>query len=365
MRYSRGAEKLTQAGTSGVGRTDDRNEVHLLSVNDTTRLSCSCHLACTKACLQEFQQTQSSSNIAARINRSVLGASHAVHLPSILENMANKDHWSAEKYKAAATYVPQLATRVTQYLDPQPGDHILDIGCGDGQLTSIIAQRVGSTGQILGLDASPSFIESAQSDNTFPHCSYAVQDCTALASKATASSASWDKAFSNAAMHWILKNEATRSSFFADVFALLKPGGKFVFEMGGKGNVAELHAAFIAALTTHGELSLAAARSVSPWFFPSTEWMARALVAAGFEVEHCETEYRPTKVTDEKVDGSGGREGWVRLMGASFLEAVDGNEKREQVVKAVCEWVEHVVLREEDGARWLGYVRLRAVGRKA
>jgi trans-aconitate methyltransferase len=281
-----------------------------------------------------------------------------------LEDMANKDHWSAEKYKAAADYVPQLATKVTQYLDPQPGDNILDIGCGDGQLTSMIAQSVGPTGRVLGLDASPSFIKSAQSDNTVSHCSYALQDCTALASNATAASTLWDKAFSNAALHWILNNEATRSSFFADVFALLKPGGTFVFEMGGKGNVAELHAAFIAALTTHGELSLAAARAASPWFFPSTEWMAQVLRAAGFKVEVCESEYRPTKVTEEKVDGSGGIEGWVKLMGARFLEAVDGDEKREKVVKAVCQWVEDIVLREEDGTRWIGYVRLRAVGRK-
>jgi trans-aconitate methyltransferase len=238
---------------------------------------------------------------------------------SELEDMANKDHWSAKKYKAAAEYVPQLATKVIQYLGPQPGDHILDIGCGDGQLTSTIAQSVGPTGRVLGLDASPSFIETAQSDNTVSHCSYALQDCTALATNATATSTTWDKAFSNAALHWILNNEATRSSLYADVFALLKPGGKFVLEMGGKGDVAELHAAFIAALTTHGELSLATARAASPWFFPSTDWMTQALIAAGFEVEVCESEYRPTNVTDEKIDGNGGIEGWVRLMGARFL----------------------------------------------
>jgi ubiquinone/menaquinone biosynthesis C-methylase UbiE len=201
--------------------------------------------------------------------RSIVHGSSTIRL----RGMANKDHWSAEKYKAAADYIPQLATKVTRYLNPQSGDHILDIGCGDGQLTSRIAQSVGPTGQVLGLDASPSFIESAQSDNTLSHCSYALQDCTALASNATAISVQWDETFSNAAMHWILKNEATRRSFFAEVFALLKPGGTVVFEMGGKGNVAGLHAAFIAALTTHGEISLAAARAASPWFFPSTKWM--------------------------------------------------------------------------------------------
>lgn len=274
-----------------------------------------------------------------------------------------KDHWSAEKYNNAANFVPQLATKVLQYLSPSPGEHIVDIGCGDGQLTSKLAQHVTPTGRILGLDASASFIATAQASNTHQHCSYALQDCTAL-SPDSLSAGSWDKAFSNAAMHWILRAPETRQEFFTAVHDLLKPGGTFVFEMGGKGNVAELHAAFTAALTTHGGLSLAQARAANPWFFPSTDWMAQTLGKAGFDVEVCESEYRPTRLTEDRGDGSGGVEGWVRLMGAKFLEAVEGEEKREKVVKAVCEWVEDVIVREEDGSRWIGYVRLRAVGRR-
>ena len=87
--------------------------------------------------------------------------------------------------------------------------------------------------------------------------------------------------------------------------------------------------------------------------------MRGVLEEAGFEVEVCESEYRPTKVTDD-----GGLEAWVRLMGAAFLDAVTGEETKENVVRAVCEWVEGSVFREEDGSRWMGYVRLRAVGRK-
>lgn len=275
-----------------------------------------------------------------------------------------KDHWSAEKYSAAANFVPQLTTKVLQHLSPQPGESILDIGCGDGQLTTKLASSVGPTGRVLGLDASASFIASARAANTHPHCAYELQDCTALAANASAASAQWDKAFSNAAMHWILREPATRAGFFAAVHGLLKPGGKFVFEMGGKGNVAEFHAAFVGALTTHGGLGIARARAASPWFFPSTDWMAMALGEAGFDVEVCESEYRPTKLTEEKEDGSGGVEGWVRLMGAKFLEAVEGEERREKVVRAVCDWVEDAVQREEDGSKWIGYVRCRAVATK-
>ena len=272
-----------------------------------------------------------------------------------------KDHWSTEKYKNAAGFVPQLTKKVVDYLSPQPDDNILDIGCGDGQLTAIIAKSLSSDGHILGLDASQSFISSARQDNAAHNCSYELQDCTHLGQNATANSC-WDKVFSNAAMHWILRNPDTRLSFFKDVNKALKPSGRFVFEMGGKGNVAEIHAAFTAALVTRG-VPLQQAREASPWFFPSTDWMRQALEGAGFEVEVCESEYRPTKLTADNADGSGGIEGWVRLMGAQFLEVVKEGE-RDAVVRDVCDWIETVIQREEDGSRRIGYVRCRAVARK-
>ena len=275
------------------------------------------------------------------------------------------DHWSATKYAAAANFVPLLTTKVLQYLDPQPSDKILDIGCGDGQLTQTIASKISSPdgGHILGLDASASFIQTARAQNTYPNtCSYELQDCTDLSSASSLNekNESFDKIFSNAALHWILRAPSTRKPLFRQFHSLLKQDGSLVFEMGGAGNVAEFHTAFTAALTTHGGLNLEAARAASPWFFPSGVWMRGVLEEAGFEVPVCEMEYRPTRVTDD-----GGLEAWVRLMGAAFLDAVEGEERKENVVRAVCEWVEGSVYREEgDGSRWIGYVRLRAVGRK-
>jgi trans-aconitate methyltransferase len=279
------------------------------------------------------------------------------------------DHWSATKYAAAANFVPLLTTKVVQYLDPQPGDRILDIGCGDGQLTQTIASKIASSGgHVLGLDASPSFIQTARAQNAHSNtCAYELQDCTDLSKAPSLNTEEeekkFDKIFSNAALHWILRSPPTRKSLFHSLHSLLKQDGTLVFEMGGAGNVAEFHTAFTAALSTHGGLSLADARAASPWFFPSVDWMRGALEEAGFKVEVCESEYRPTRVTDD-----GGLEAWVRLMGAAFLDAVTGDgaeEKKEKVVRAVCEWVEGSVFREErDGSRWIGYVRLRAMGRK-
>ena len=274
----------------------------------------------------------------------------------------NQDHWSSEKYQSAASFVPKLTTTVLSYLDVQPTDRILDIGCGDGQLTSQVAQ-MATQGQVLGLDASSSFISTANQSHSSPNCSYRLQDCTDLsASPDTVKEGSWDKVFSNAALHWILRPPATRQNVFRDIHRALKPGGSFVFEMGGKGNVAEIHSAFTAALV-HAGISIEEAREACPWFFPSVEWMRQMLGEVGFEVVKCESEYRPTRLNPETEDGSGGIEGWLRLMGARFLEAVDEG-KREGVLKEVGDVLESVITREEDGSRWIGYVRLRAVARK-
>lgn len=85
--------------------------------------------------------------------------------------------------------------------------------------------------------------------------------------------------------------------------------------------------------------------------------MRNALQKTGFKVEKLEVEYRPTKLT---TDASGGLAGWVRLMGAQFLELLDPVQ-REDSVREICEVLRSVVTREEDGSQWLGYVRLRGI----
>lgn len=173
----------------------------------------------------------------------------------------------------------------------------------------------------------------------------------------------YDKIFSNAAMHWILRDSSTRLLFFSDVLRLLKPGGKFVFEMGGAGNVAEVHAALYSVLHHAYMIPMQQIRQVDPWFFPSEGWTRTTLEQAGFNPDLVEIQYRPTTLTPMAADGSGGLEGWLKLMGASFLECLDAKDRGDAVSK-VCEVLNNSVMREADGERYLGYVRLRAVAHK-
>ena len=267
---------------------------------------------------------------------------------------------TGKNYASSANFVynPKVTQKVLQYLDPQPTDHILDVGCGDAKFTANYLEQVA---EVYGVDASPSFIKSANDDYAQEgKARFKLVDCRYLECDAEAVSGKWDKVVSNAALHWILRDESTRINTLKACHDALKPGGRFVFEMGGAGNVSEVHTALLSALMHQG-MSAEKARKADTWFFPSDKWMRGALEGVGFEVEKLEMESRPTPCTSEK---EGGLEGWVRLMGGQMIRTLQDREKEEAVVKEVLEVLETVVRREEDGSQWLGYVRLRGVATK-
>ncbi|KAJ9500532.1 hypothetical protein H2202_003748 [Exophiala xenobiotica] len=267
-----------------------------------------------------------------------------------------KDQWTKEAYSAAAAFVPQLTQRLVQYLDPQPADRIIDVGCGDGKFT---ANFLDDVAYVYGIDASSSFIEAAQNDFGSSKAVFEVVDCRRLEEDPRVMEGGWDKVVSNAALQYILRDPSTRMHTLEACFKSLKPGGTFVFEMGGAGNIAEAAAAMTSALK-HSGLSVQEARDASPWFFPSQTWMETALTKIGFHVEKLEVEYRPTKL--EQGPGGSGLDGWLRLICAGMLDRVLEHQ-RDSVVHEVCDVLRDVVTRE-DGSQWLGFVRLRGVARK-
>lgn len=285
---------------------------------------------------------------------------------------SNHDQWNAKAYQGAANFVPLLTTKVLQYLDPQETENILDIGCGDGVLDAQIALKCRS---LVGLDSSASFIKTCDDEVTSKHPTtlFLQHDCRRLdydlyvqdhpKEPCPLDPGRYDKVFSNAAMHWILRDEPCRKPFFKDVAKLLVPGGKFIFEMGGFQNVPEVHVALRSVLMLKYGIRKERLEEAGPWFFPSVRWMQTTLEETGFEVEVLESEHRPTKLTENNADGSGGLAGWLRLMGANFLQLLDSNEQRNAAIKDLCEVLGPVVTDANDGSQWLSYVRLRAVAR--
>lgn len=182
-----------------------------------------------------------------------------------------------------------------------------------------------------------------------------VLDGTKIATNSALQAGTFTKAFSNAAMHWILNcPESARAGYFTSVHAALAPGGTFAFEMGGLGNVSEMRTALIMAASRR--IGMAAAQAADPWFFPDEAWATAALEAAGFRVDKVEREWRPTKAD------KGGVEGWVRLFGSHVIDAVP-EAQRDEVVREVAETLRFVCADGSDG-EMISYVRLRALATK-
>jgi SAM-dependent methyltransferase len=203
--------------------------------------------------------------------------------------------------------------------------------------------------------------------NNLP-ATYAVADCSALLTSPTSEATKWEtahkgkysKVFSNAALHWILKNPDNRVQTFQAAYDALEPGGTLVFEMGGQGNVAELRGTIL--LSVARMIGIEAARAADPWFFPDEPWMAKTLGDLGFAIEKMEIEARPTAA--EEGPG-GGLDGWLRLMAKDWLDVLPNETDKEVCVAEVKEALETVCGTASGQPRYiLNYKRLRVKARK-
>lgn len=217
--------------------------------------------------------------------------------------------WNADLYQSSHEFVWQLADDLLQLLAPGPGERILDLGCGTGQLTSKIAERGA---EVLGIDRSPEMIEQAR--RNFPGLKFESGNATALTVEAP-----FDAVFSNATLHWVKPPEAAA----ARIWAALRPGGRFVAEFGGWGNVARVRQALRHALLEVARLDL---DGLDPWYFPSVGEYAALLERQGFEVRLATLFDRPTPLEG----GDDGQRDWLRMFGASLLERVDVARRGDQ-----------------------------------
>jgi SAM-dependent methyltransferase len=238
--------------------------------------------------------------------------------------------WEAERYAEAGAFVPVLGLPVVELLDPWPGERILDLGCGDGVLSERIA-AAGAT--VVAVDAAPDLIAAATARGL---------DARLMDGQKLPFAAEFDVVFSNAALHWMRDAEAV----IAGVKRALKPGGRFVAELGGHGNIAAVIVALTAVLARRG----IAAGPLNPFYFPTAEAHRGKLERSGFAVDQIAIVPRPTVLT-------GDIEPWLDAFCEAFLRAVP--EPDRAVARRETAELLRPVLQAEDG-RWIAdYVRLR------
>lgn len=175
--------------------------------------------------------------------------------------------WDAAAYGRSFGFVAQLAEDLVGLLDPRPGERIVDLGCGTGTLAAGIAARGAD---VLGIDADPAMIEAARAAH--PGLRFEVVSAYDFTTDTPL-----DAVFSNAALHWMTRPE----DVLRRVAAALRPGGRFVAEMGGGRNTELVSAAIRDALARRG---IPPERQPRPWYFPTPAEYATLLERHGFEV---------------------------------------------------------------------------------
>ena len=246
--------------------------------------------------------------------------------------------WNTTLYEGRHNFVWQYGENVLELLSPQPDERILDLGCGTGQLTEKIAL---AGAEVLGIDRAASMIEKARQN--YPQLQFAVADARDFQVEQP-----FDAVFSNAVLHWIPEPDAV----IRCIYQALKPGGRFVAEFGGKGNVKAIALALDRVLNTFGYASYDAA-----WYFPSIGEYATRLEQQGFDVTHAVIFDRPTPLEN----GDAGMANWIRMFGSRFLDKLS-DVQQTQVIQAMEYDLKPTLYR--DGKWWADYRRIRIVARK-
>jgi trans-aconitate methyltransferase len=251
-------------------------------------------------------------------------------LTSIQPHAPSNQTWTAEGYERNARFVSDLGAKILSWLNPQPGERILDLGCGDGALTMGIA---AAGADVVGIDSSENMLEAARSRGL---------DARLMDACALTFSSEFDAVFSNAALHWMTQPVEV----IEGVRRALKPRGRFVAEFGGHGNLASIVTAMRAAALAFGGDQATAQRS---GFYPTPGEYRSLLETAGFSVSRIELSPRPTPLPR-------GVENWLLTFRGPFFDQF--GSRRAEVIAYVVELLRPSLC--DAAGQWTAdYMRLR------
>ena len=246
--------------------------------------------------------------------------------------------WDAQLYSGQHGFVFQYGEGLLPLLQAEAGERILDLGCGTGQLTA----KIAATGAVVtGVDSSASMLADARV--AYPDIPFVEADARTFA----LAEIGFDAVFSNAVLHWIHEARAVLDRCFLH----LRPGGRFVAELGGFGNCAQVIAA---AQHAGRELGLTLEHA---WYYPTIAAYTRELDAAGFAVDSAQLFDRFTKLDDP----AHGLRNWLTMFGGALLERVP-LDRRDEFWRICEEQARPALFRE--GIWHADYRRLRVVAHR-
>lgn len=258
--------------------------------------------------------------------------------------------WDPEEYEKSSSQQFKWARELLAGLDLAGTERMLDIGCGDGKVTAVIASRLPA-GSVLGIDTSSDMIRHARSrcpPELHPNLSFEVADARDLHCNAQ-----FDVVFSNAALHWVVDHRP----LLAGISRALRPAGKVLLQMGGKGNAAETVAAVERVMATdpwRGYFD----RFQFPYGFHDPPDYRQWLLDAGLEPVRVELIEK-----DMVHQGEAGFGGWVRTTWLPYTQRVPESLREAFIGQVVSEYVRAFPV-DSQGLVHVRMVRLEVEARK-
>lgn len=217
--------------------------------------------------------------------------------------------WNPTDYSRHSSQQQKWAQELIAKLALKGNETVLDIGCGDGKVTAELAEHL-PRGSVLGIDSSKAMVDFAK--ESFGNRNRRKLRFREKDARFLDYSQEFDLIFSNATLHWIWDHKPVLEG----VFRALKPGGRMVIQMGGKGCAADVREVldemmaeprwrqyFVGFTFQHG--------------FHAPEEYRKWLKSAG--LEPIRVELFPKDMTHA---GANGLAGWLRTTWMPYIHAV-------------------------------------------
>jgi trans-aconitate methyltransferase len=258
--------------------------------------------------------------------------------------------WDGDAYAANTTHHREHDGWFLEHFPIRPTDRLLDLGCGSGDFTRVLADLVPD-GEVVGLDAQPSMLDAART-GARPNQTFVlgpVQDLGGIFAAPDADG-SFSAISSRAVLHWV--PAADHPGVLAEAFRLLEPGGWLRIECGGAGNVLTVVETFDRIVAGYGG-------PTAPWTFLDAGHYLEMTERAGFVLG---ADGYVRTVAQRRHFDRASLVGWLRSQAIeAYAIGVDPAERdafRAEVVERVDEFARH------DATYDLTYVRLDLLVRK-
>jgi trans-aconitate 2-methyltransferase len=224
--------------------------------------------------------------------------------------------WSAEQYESSSQNQKKWGADLVAMLDIAGNEKVLDIGCGDGRLTALIAEKLPD-GFAVGIDSSADMIALSKKNfppETFQNLRFMIKDTRELDFNDE-----FDIVFSNACLHWVIDHIPV----LRGIRQSLKSGGRMLVQMGGEGNAAKI-IEVVEQLMISPKWSGYFKNFTFPYGFHNLENYRKWLTALDFKINR--VELVPKNMVQENKQGL---TSWIRTTWLPYTQAVPEHLREE------------------------------------